>query len=260
MGKLSVFAIAVLVLACSLPIIIASDPFDVYKLSHRFGEYRDILFDYYKLSLEWPKSVCNTGGSEECETPIKRYFTIHTLQPYYLPDNYVPPFNESRCNSVRPSPAKRITAAYLRRYGILDDMVKYWPNQYGYSDIEKNLEFWRYQWSGAGMCSSYPVYPDFYFKVALTYIKSIDLLHILALSGIHPNNEKYEASAFAKAIGEELGVKVQIRCNKDAKNVTQFYEAFLCIDRLNFLESCSETKYYGCSETEKIQFPSVGLV
>lgn len=259
MEKLSVVAIAVLVLACSLPLTSASQPLDIYKLSLQFGKHRGV-FDYYKLSLEWPKSVCNTGGSEECENPIKDHFTIHTLQPYYRPDNSVPPYNESRCNSVPPSPPERITAAYLKRYEILDDMVKFWPNLYGYSNVDKNLEFWRRQWSRAGQCSPYPVYPDFYFDVALTYVKSINLLKILESSGIRPNNKKYEASAFAKAIEEKLGVKVQIRCNKDAKSVLQFYEAFLCIDRLNFLESCSATKYYGCSETDKIQFPSVGRV
>ncbi|XP_038687369.1 ribonuclease 1-like [Tripterygium wilfordii] len=255
MGKLSVVAIAVLVLACSLPLIIASNPFDIYKLSQKFGKKQGI-FDYYKLALEWPKSVCNTGSSEECETPIKDYFTIRTLQPYYRPDKRVPPYNESRCNSIPPSPAERITADYLSKYEILDDMVKYWPNQYGYSNIEKNLEFWRLQWSSAGMCSPYPVYPDFYFNVALTYVKAIDLLKILKDSGIEPNGKKYEAFLFARAIEEALGMKVQIRCNKDANNVTQFYEAFMCIDRVNLPESCSKTKYYGCSEAEKIQFPS----
>ncbi|XP_038687605.1 ribonuclease 3-like [Tripterygium wilfordii] len=170
-----------------------------------------------------------TGGSEKCETPIKRYFIIHTLQPYYLLDNYVPPYNESRCNDARPRPADTITAAYLRKYGVLDDLIEYWPNRYGYSNIEKNLEFWRLQWSRAGMCSPYPLCPDFYFKVASTYVTAIDLLDILESAGVYPDNGKYEAFLYANAIEKALGVNVQIRGNKDAKNVTQFYETIICI-------------------------------
>ena len=60
-------------------------------------------FDFYKFSLIWPPSACNTG--KECKSPIPSIFTIHGLWPQFANDTEVSPYDPitNKCTNITPT-------------------------------------------------------------------------------------------------------------------------------------------------------------
>ncbi|XWS65519.1 hypothetical protein CRYUN_Cryun05aG0120100 [Craigia yunnanensis] len=125
-------------------------------------------FAFYKLSLQWPPSVCNDprfycGGST-----ILSSFTIHGLWPQFDDDTPVKPYDprKNRCTDVIPTNPDDILDSLqsIQEYYL----TRLWPNLRNPQSLSTNQEFWKYEWKQHGMCSDYPNNPYKYFAAAIT--------------------------------------------------------------------------------------------
>ncbi|XP_038678452.1 ribonuclease MC-like [Tripterygium wilfordii] len=211
------------------------------------------VFQYYKISLRWPRSYCNTDHAGNCQGPFLRNFTIHGLWPMYFADTRVPSYNRSGCTKFEPVPSANITRQLLSP--ILNDMVRYWPSLPSYDNITASEEFWKLQWEGHGMCSQYPQYPIRYFKTALNFIKHNNLLTILKRGKIYSNNEYYTRIEISRVLRDFFGARVEIRCSVSRQDALQLSEIRVCIEKWGDPLDCNR-EFSGCPENEFIQFPS----
>ncbi|XP_022756662.1 ribonuclease S-4-like isoform X2 [Durio zibethinus] len=128
-------------------------------------------FTFYKLSLQWPPAVCNSGGMT-CKPPIPKIFTIHGIWPQDNNDVPVPPYDPTNpCTSVTPTPA---TDLPTKLNPILNDLVSLWPNLKDPQSTAQNFQFWEHEWTKHGMCSDYPDQPRDYFNSALQLRKGLN--------------------------------------------------------------------------------------
>ncbi|XP_038695384.1 ribonuclease 1-like [Tripterygium wilfordii] len=194
--------------------------------AERYGPY-----DYYKVSIRWPKSYCLSKEVVRrryvCEKPILANFTIHGVWPMYTGEIIVDPYHKDpRCTKTKPVPPENITYDLLDE--ILDDMKKYWPNVVTRTQ-EYNENFWRYQFENHGMCFENPDQPKHYFRTGLEVMKQYDFLGILERKKVRPINGLYNAIQYKQIVKQGLGgVEPQIFCNKDRHGTLQFGEIWGC--------------------------------
>lgn len=89
--------------------------------------------------------------------------------------------------------------------------------------------FWSHEWSRHGTCSNMDQHA--YFVAALRYKARFNLTRILLDAGIVPSDERtYCVGSIRDAIGEATGSAPGIECNRSARNETQLYQVYQCVD------------------------------
>jgi ribonuclease T2 len=70
-----------------------------------------------------------------------------------------------------------------------------------------------------------------YFAAALRLKARFNLTRILLDAGVAPSDERtYSVSSIREAIGKETGWEPSIECNRNARNETQLYQVYQCVD------------------------------
>ncbi|XP_021297305.1 ribonuclease MC-like [Herrania umbratica] len=214
-------------------------------------------FDFYKLSLQWPPSVCYTG--RRCIPDIPNKFTIHGLWPQHADDEPVRPYNEdTSCIGVTPMSS----ADAMNQLGLIQgELTEYWPNLLTRNDQRDDQGFWSHEWENHGMCSNYPHDPFGYFHRTVLLTKTYNPLEVI---GIQPGDETHEVGTILEAVKQNLGAYPQIACNTrpralDPLRIPQLWEIRFCFNRgdpPSVLRDCPKKLAGTCSEeTNLIRFP-----
>ncbi|EOY19884.1 Ribonuclease 2, putative [Theobroma cacao] len=202
---------------------------------------------FYKLSLQWPPSVCATS---QCRTQIPGTFTVHGLWPQSVEDDKpIPPYNKKKCTDDRPKAPDQILVELQPIQGKLKDL---WPS---ILTQKTNEEFWQHEWEYHGMCSDYPDKPYNYFDAALVLATTYKPLEG---TEVKPRQDPYKAIEIREAIKAKLGKYPEISCGK-VSNTLQLKEIRLCFERAKppvVLRDCP-TKYSNkCSDgNNQVKFP-----
>ncbi|XP_017984521.1 PREDICTED: ribonuclease 3-like [Theobroma cacao] len=210
-------------------------------------------FDFYKLSLMWPPSVCNTGM--ECIPKIPKMFTIHGLWPQYANDIPVPPYDEDpSCTNIIPTSSDE---AMNDLVPIEEELTKYWPNLFIKDGKRDDQYFWRHEWEDHGMCSDYPDDPRSYFYDTFSLTTQHNPLEVM---GIQPGDELNEVGTILEAVKQGLGAYPQIVCNILPRVKTlQLKEIRFCFERAkppSVLKNCTNKLAGDCAQlTDLIRFP-----
>ncbi|XP_022764386.1 ribonuclease 1-like [Durio zibethinus] len=213
-------------------------------------------FAFYKLSLIWPTSACNTGI--ECKSSIPKMFTIHGLWPTFADGTRVPPYNgvTNKCNP-NPVGPEAILEKLMPIKGKLELM---WPNlRYNKEDSA----FWKIEWEHHGMCSDYYQDPYGYFNAALTLAETSQY-NPLKVMGIQPADKTlYQVKKILDNVKKKVGAYPQISCNMMLKVGTlQLREIRFCFKRTkklppSVLQDCPNKVDDRCTnpETDYVRFP-----
>ncbi|KAL4367543.1 hypothetical protein GQ457_05G032950 [Hibiscus cannabinus] len=188
-------------------------------------------FEFYKLSLIWPSSVC-ISAPQNCISPIPKIFTIHGLWPTLKDGTSLPPYDPVD-NSCNPSPlAPGVAVGKLASIrGRLDTR---WQNLIKGTDppSQRNELFWETEWSAHGMCSDYPQDPLAYFTSTLNLAENskYDPLKVL---GVAPSNTPYPIDTLLENVKRNVGFYPQIACKMPIKGSKQLYlrELRFCFKR-----------------------------
>ncbi|XWS56992.1 hypothetical protein CRYUN_Cryun09bG0133200 [Craigia yunnanensis] len=209
-------------------------------------------FAFYKLSLIWPTSACNTGS--ECKSPIPGIFTIHGLWPQLADDRPVPPYNKitNKCNANPTSPDDIL----VKLQPIEGKLRQLWPSlRYNKDDTT----YWKVEWEHHGMCSEYPNDPYAYFNAALTLANRYNPLQVM---GIQPSDKTlHQVKKILDNVKKKVGAYPQISCNMLPKVGTlQLREIRFCFEKEKpptQLKDCPKKVDDRCtSETDDyIRFP-----
>ncbi|KAK8482623.1 hypothetical protein V6N11_021051 [Hibiscus sabdariffa] len=195
-------------------------------------------FEFYKLSLIWPSSVC-ISAPQNCKSPIPKFFTIHGLWPTLKNGTAVPPYDQvtNKCN-VDPLKPNQIVAKLTSIRGRLETK---WPNLIkGKSDEI----YWETEWSHHGMCSDYPQDPLTYFTSTLDLAENskYDPLKVL---GVPPSNTPHDIDTLLENVKKNVGYYPQISCSMPIKGTKQLYlkEIRFCFKRAmppSALQNCPD--------------------
>ncbi|OMO50303.1 Ribonuclease T2-like protein [Corchorus capsularis] len=202
-------------------------------------------FGFYKLSLVWPTSTCNTATCRDDNIP--GYFTIHGLWPEFDHDTPVPPYDKANpCTLEKPLEADQIM---VHLESIKNELKRMWPNLLSKDDSE----LWKHEWTKHGMCSDYPTEPKDYFNAALTLAKMIDPL------GMGIGFGKTKVEEILRKVHGTWGVYPEILCNTAKGPSLQLQEIRFCYDRAkppSELRDCP-TKVRGtCKKEDVIDIPA----
>lgn len=180
--------------------------FDIFKGQREF--------DYFKLSLQWPGTVCR--GTRHCCSSngccrgsySPREFTIHGLWPDYNDGTW------PACCAKSDFDVKEITT-------LRDALEKYWPS-YSCSltstcSGKKGL-FWAHEWEKHGTCSSPVVKDEYsYFLTTLNVYFKYNVTEVLNEAGYVPSNsEKYPMGGIVSAIQNAFHATPELSCSKGA--------------------------------------------
>ena len=69
-----------------------------------------------------------------------------------------------------------------------------------------------------------------YFEAALNLKKKVNLLQILRVARIEPDDGFYSLDNIVRAIIKGIGHTPRIECNKDSHGNSQLYNIYLCVD------------------------------
>ncbi|XWS65512.1 hypothetical protein CRYUN_Cryun05aG0119400 [Craigia yunnanensis] len=200
-------------------------------------------FAFYKLSLQWPPSVCNAPNFK-CKPDILTTFTIHGLWPQLADDTPVPAYDEetNRCTDVTPTSPDQIL---VDLQPIEERLRKVWPNLRNHQTLNK--VFWKHEWKLHGMCSDYPDSPYNFFNAGLTL--ATNYINPFEGTSITPRENLYEAKHISEAIKKKVGKYPEIACNR-VGGTLQLKEIRLCFERSNppsVLRDCPNKYSNACS-------------
>lgn len=185
---------------------------------------RDIHFDYFVFTQQWPPAVCIEGQKtgHQCSIPTNvKGWVIHGLWPSRNM-NRGPFF----CNNSDTFDENKLKP-------IEEELRLYWPNLFSDSP---DLSFWKHEWKKHGTCSlSDKLIPDefTYFKTALNLYKKYNITSILGNSGIIPNTyTSYKSDDFCNAVENSLNTVPVVTCIYD-KISTHHYllQIEICVDK-----------------------------
>ncbi|XP_017984389.1 PREDICTED: ribonuclease MC [Theobroma cacao] len=203
---------------------------------------------FYKLSLQWPPSVC---APSQCPSRIPRTFTIHGLWPQSVEDDKpIPPNNKKKCTDVIPTAPDQILDALQPIPGKLNDL---WPSLL---KQKTNEEFWRHEWEKHGMCSDYPDKPRDYFTIALDLTTRYNPLEVME---IQPGDEPRKVEKILESVKRNVGAYPQIQCNGGDKKGLQLKEIRFCFVRAkppSVFRDCPNKLAGECKQlTDRIRLP-----
>ncbi|KAF7014646.1 unnamed protein product [Triticum aestivum] len=184
-------------------------------------------FDFFYHVQKWPGSFCDTTGGCCFPGNVKPAadFGIHGLWPNYAACRPAGETNRTRCwpdfcnatNTFAPSLISDLKSDMDRNWGTLS------------CRSNDSTAFWSHEWSRHGTCSNMDQHA--YFLAALRYKARFNLTRILLDSGIVPSEERtYCVGSIRDAIGEATGSAPGIECNRNARNETQLYQVYQCVD------------------------------
>ncbi|KAK8608772.1 hypothetical protein V6N13_024185 [Hibiscus sabdariffa] len=130
---------------------------------------------FYKLSLQWPRSACNSGRMN-CPNLLpslyNQIFTIHGIWPQDVNDEQIDPYNlfTHPCTAQNPTDRRQLRN---RLSPIYANINRYWPNLKNPLNLQANLQFWGDEWDKHGKCSDYPTDPLKYFESAIQIILNL---------------------------------------------------------------------------------------
>ncbi|KAF7132158.1 hypothetical protein RHSIM_Rhsim09G0141400 [Rhododendron simsii] len=195
-------------------------------------------FDYFKLALQWPPSICSHGVPEECPNN----FTIHGLWP----DNFTGPFQEF-CNN---------RSRYIRMRGrLLEQMQSNWPDIINHRD----QSYWEYQWSKYGTCALLSVRQVQYFNLALNGKDRYNFLGYFGSQGITPGpSSHYPDSLIRKKVKSLTSKSPDLYCEEhidehEEKRLT-LHEVRYCFGPNGEIDCPAKRSSRSCSGD--IYFPS----
>ncbi|KAL1816885.1 ribonuclease 2 [Daucus carota subsp. sativus] len=183
-------------------------------------------FDYFKLSLQWPGTVCrntrhccaSNGCCRGSNSPTE--FTIHGLWPDYNDGTW------PACCTKSGFDVKEIST-------LKDALEKYWPS-YSCSKAStcsgKKGLFWAHEWEKHGTCSSPVVKDEYsYFITTLNVYFKFNVTEVLYEAGYVPSNsEKYPMGGIISAIQNAFHATPEITCSQGAVEELRlcFYKDF----------------------------------
>ncbi|XP_075659259.1 ribonuclease 3-like [Castanea sativa] len=105
------------------------------------------------------------------------------------------------------------------------------------------FRFWSHEWEKHGACSESESQLDQheYFEAALNLKKKVNLLQILRIAIIEPDDEFYSLDNIVKAIIKGIGHTPRIGCNKDSDGNSQLYQIYFW-GKIHCVSSASKRK------------------
>ncbi|GMJ14375.1 RIBONUCLEASE 1, ribonuclease 1 [Hibiscus trionum] len=165
-------------------------------------------FDFYKLSLQWPASVCLQAN---CITPVPRIFTIHGLWSTVKNDTRVYPYHPQN-NNCYPGP-KSAADAMTAVAPIVPALNAKWPTLLRSNRPNPNAVFWQIEWDHHGMCSDYGDDPLNYFTVTLNLANN-NTYDPFRVMGVQPSNTPHPIDTLLENAKRNVGFYSQISCRK----------------------------------------------
>ncbi|KAI5679857.1 hypothetical protein M9H77_01084 [Catharanthus roseus] len=208
----------------SLCIIRINSIEDALEIGEVGSEQRE--FDYFKLALQWPGTICR--GRHRCcssnaccrNSNALNEFTIHGLWPDYNDGTW-----PACCNGPRFD-AKEI-------FPLHDALEKYWPSlSCGKPSTCHGGRgtFWAHEWEKHGTCSSSVVRDEHgYFLTALNVYFKYNVTQVLNEAGYVPSNsEKYPLGGIISAIQNAFHATPELECKGGAVEELRlcFYKDF----------------------------------
>lgn len=188
-------------------------------------------WDYLILSLRWPATLCNFTDCIVVPYPID--FVIHGLWPTREPD-----IEPEDCDPAPPFDVNLLEP-------ILEELNKRWPNLLPGTSAH---QFWHHEYHDHGRCAlEDTVIPDqvAYFRVSLELQEKVNLLDLLELGGIKPNNDTVlQVKDVEQKLKDLLSVKVQLYCLKHHKKNPYLFEVRICFKPDLGLTDCID--HTGC--------------
>ncbi|KAK8607116.1 hypothetical protein V6N13_052862 [Hibiscus sabdariffa] len=181
--------------------------------------------DFYKLSLQWPRSTCS-GGTVQCPPYLPKRivttFTIHGIWPQDVFDDPIDPYHPSDnpC-TYNPTDGNQLQVIFDLRYPTLRI---YWPNLLDPLVRRVNERLWRDEWEKHGMCSDFWSNPANYFDSALEIKKHISDF------GLSSGNS-YMVSDIVDTVYNRVGGAPEVACNTNSTGTVQLWEIRLCYNR-----------------------------
>ncbi|KAK9743164.1 hypothetical protein RND81_03G221300, partial [Saponaria officinalis] len=132
------------------------------------------------------------------------------------------------------------------------ELDKNWPNL---KNVKHNEGLWAHEWKEHGSCMTSVLDMPGYFKKALQWKNTFNILDNLKKHGFNPGGS-YSTDKIKKAIETELKFDVVLRC---ANSLTRYYllEVAFCIDRLgNQLISCA-AEGFNAGRNRECQIPII---
>lgn len=181
-------------------------------------------FDYFKLALQWPGTVCPRSrhccSSNACcrgsNAPTE--FTIHGLWPDYNDGTW-------------PACCTRSSFDRKEILTLLDPLEKYWPSLSCGSPSKcygGKGSFWGHEWEKHGTCSSPVVRDEYnYFLTTLNVYFKYNVTRVLNEAGYVPSNsEKYPLGGIVSAIENAFHATPSLACSNGAVK-----ELYLCFNK-----------------------------
>ncbi|KAB1202166.1 Intracellular ribonuclease LX [Morella rubra] len=197
-------------------------------------------YDYSLLSMQWPKSFCNTGQLECSQVPAD--FTIHGLWPQ----------KNGRCRARRTSIYD--DAMLKGNVSLTNTMNQTWPSL---NARKRNEKFWGDEWEKHGTCTN--LKQNDYFKRTCdraTWVRR-RLLSSLGKKGIRQGTSHHK-DVYNKAVESGLNLTPTFQCKRNASKVMLLLEIRFCVDKagMQFI-NCSRgwIKRTQCDKVGKIAFP-----
>lgn len=180
-------------------------------------------FDYFKLSLQWPGTICAStryccASNGCCRSEPLQTFTIHGLWPDYDDGTW-------------PACCRRTQFEMDKILPLKETLDKYWPSLFCSSSstcFSGKGPFWAHEWEKHGTCSA-PVVQDElqYFTTALDLYFKYNVTEMLSSGGIQISNGKeYALSDVIDTIKHAFGGSPQIVCKRGSVE-----ELRLCFDK-----------------------------
>ena len=110
----------------------------------------------------------------------------------------------------------------------MTNLQKDWPSLSCPSS--NGFRFWSHEWEKHGTCSESQIDQHDYFDAALNLKKKVNLLQILRIARIEPDDGFYRLDNIVRAIIKGIGHTPRIECNKDSHGNSQLYQIYICVD------------------------------
>ena len=110
----------------------------------------------------------------------------------------------------------------------MTNLQKDWPSLSCPSS--NGFRIWSHEWEKHGTCSESQLDQHDYFEAALNLKKKVNLLQILRVARIEPDDGFYSLDNIVRAIIKGIGHTPRIECNKDSQGNSQFYQIYFCVD------------------------------
>ncbi|XP_064621172.1 ribonuclease Oy-like [Lineus longissimus] len=211
-------------------------------------------WDYITFSQGWPQTRCieqNVTGEHECAIPKNvNTWIIHGVWP----SKSGTPKGPENCNQSYPFNPSEIQ-------DLLPRMKISWPNLFTDSKVDS---FWEHEWTTHGTCATNVAEMSNehkYFNKGLQLGSKYNLLNLLQVGGVSPDDQPYKLQTIVSVIEKQLQVSVRAQCfwNK-YEHKLYIGEIHVCLSKNFMLIDCPSDEYLRfeeCSFKEDIFYPEI---